>query len=209
MEKFLVPFDFGEDVLIEKKSRFIGRVWNVTTEDEAKKLIEQTRKENREAVHNVFAYIIKEGNITRFSDDGEPQGTAGMPVLEVIRREGLTNVLCIVTRYFGGILLGAGGLVRAYNSTAKLAVDAAGIAEMRSFAIIEIDIDYHFHNIVLNIIPNFTCDILDTQFTDKVKIIAQIIEGEETSFNEKLRELSSGQIIAKVKEYKFLPFKLN
>lgn len=115
--------------MIEKKSRFIASVKPVTTEQEAIDFINEIRAEFRDATHNVYAYVISDNNITRYSDDGEPGGTAGVPTLEVLNKEHLTDVAVVVTRYFGGTLLGAGGLVRAYGKSAKLGVDAAVITE--------------------------------------------------------------------------------
>lgn len=125
MTEYLVPTQFGEDEFTEKRSRFIGRIWPVETEEAALEKIQEMKKRHYDATHNCWAYIIRDGAV-RFSDDGEPGGTAGMPMLQVLQREGLFNVVCVVTRYFGGILLGAGGLVRAYTKGAKIAVDAAG-----------------------------------------------------------------------------------
>ena len=133
-DEYLTPCQFGEVEFIEKRSRFIGRVWQVDTEESAKRLLDETRAKHRDASHNVYAWIIRENNLMRYSDDGEPQGTAGLPVLEVFRREEITNVLCVVTRYFGGVLLGAPGLVRAYAHTAKLARDASGTLHWRRWA---------------------------------------------------------------------------
>ena len=110
MEEYMVPTGFGEDEFTEKKSRFIGRLWLVETEEEALEKIQEMKKKHYDATHNCWAYILRDGAV-RFSDDGEPGGTAGMPMLQVLQREGLFNVVCVVTRYFGGILLGAGGLV--------------------------------------------------------------------------------------------------
>ena len=112
-----MPTGFGEDEFIEKKSRFIGRVWPVDTEEEALEKIQQMKKQHYDATHNCWAYVIKDGPM-RFSDDGEPGGTAGNPMMQVLQREQIYNVVCVVTRYFGGILLGAGGLVRAYTKGA-------------------------------------------------------------------------------------------
>ena len=125
MDEYLVPTGFGEDEFIEKKSRFIGRVWPVDTEEEALEKIQQMKKQHYDATHNCWAYVIKDGPM-RFSDDGEPGGTAGNPMMQVLQRENIYNVGGVVTRYFGGILLGAGGLVRAYTKGAKIAIDAAG-----------------------------------------------------------------------------------
>ena len=130
MEEYLVPTAFGQAEFIEKKSRFIGHIWPTESEAEALAHIEEMRKLHYDATHNVWAYIIKDGPV-RFSDDGEPGGTAGMPTLQVLQRENLFHVTCVVTRYFGGILLGAGGLVRAYTQSAKDALDAAGISVVR------------------------------------------------------------------------------
>lgn len=127
---------------IEKKSEFIGFLAPVSEEEEAVKFISEIRAGNPKARHNCYAYILRENNIARHSDDGEPQGTAGAPIYEVLRREGLTDVVCVVTRYFGGILLGAGGLVRAYAQGSKAALDAAGVVVMEKSARHMVEVDY-------------------------------------------------------------------
>ena len=129
MKEYLVPTGDGEAQFIERRSRFIGHIFLTETEEEALARLKQMREQYWDATHNVYAYIIRDG-ATRFSDDGEPGGTAGMPVLQVLQREELYNVTCVVTRYFGGILLGAGGLVRAYTKAAQQAVADAGVARM-------------------------------------------------------------------------------
>ena len=144
MEEYLVPTGFGEDEFIEKKSRFIGRLWPVETEEEALAKIQEMKKQHYDATHNCWAYIIRDGAV-RFSDDGEPGGTAGMPMLQVLQREGLFNVVCVVTRYFGGILLGAGGLVRAYTKGAKIAVDAAGKSMKRVWTVLYLPCPYSWY----------------------------------------------------------------
>ena len=125
MKPYLVPTKDADAEFVERRSRFIGHIFATDTEEEALARLKQMRETYWDATHNVYAYIIRDG-ATRFSDDGEPGGTAGMPVLQVLQREEIFNVTCVVTRYFGGILLGAGGLVRAYAHSAKLALDAAG-----------------------------------------------------------------------------------
>lgn len=128
--------------LIEKRSRFIATIKPVRTEEEALSLIEAARAKYHDASHNVYAYIISDNNICRYSDDGEPSGTAGIPVLDVLRKEGLTDVAVVVTRYFGGILLGGGGLVRAYGSSAKLGVDAGIVITKILCDVVKITTDY-------------------------------------------------------------------
>ena len=149
MDEYLIPTQFGEAEFVEKKSRFIGRVWPVDTEEEALARIQEMKKKHYDATHNCWAYIIRDGAV-RFSDDGEPGGTAGMPMLQVLQREGLFNVVCVVTRYFGGILLGAGGLVRAYTKGAKIAVDAAGKSMKAMIAFgIQLSIDANCNGVVV------------------------------------------------------------
>ena len=130
---------------IEKKSEFIGYISPVKTNDEAVEFISRIKSMHRKAKHNAYAYILKNGNISRYSDDGEPQGTAGIPVLDVIQKRGLTDVCVVVTRYFGGILLGGGGLVRAYSHAASIACDAAKIMDMRLCHKLIIETDYNMY----------------------------------------------------------------
>ena len=141
MTEYYIPTASSETEVVEKRSRFIGHVWRVESEEEARARIEETRKKHYDARHNCWCYIIKDGPV-RYSDDGEPQGTAGQPMLNVFQREGVVNVCCVVTRYFGGILLGAGGLVRAYTQSAKDALDAAGISVVRRWVAMEVPCTY-------------------------------------------------------------------
>ena len=142
MESYRVPFENGESEFTEKRSRFISHIWRVETEAEARARIEETKKRYYDARHNCWCYLIREGGVVRYSDDGEPQGTAGQPMLNVFQREGVVNVVCVVTRYFGGILLGAGGLVRAYTQSAKDALDASGISVVRRWVEILLPCSY-------------------------------------------------------------------
>ena len=141
MTEYYIPTASSETEFVEKRSRFIGHVWRVESEEEARARIEETRKKHYDARHNCWCYLIKDGPV-RYSDDGEPQGTAGQPMLNVFQREGVVNVCCVVTRYFGGILLGAGGLVRAYTQSAKDALDAAGISVVRRWVAMEVPCTY-------------------------------------------------------------------
>ena len=138
---------------VEKRSRFIGYISPITTQQDAIAFIDSIKSKHWDATHNVPAYIIREGNICRFSDDGEPQGTAGMPALNVLQKEELTDCVLVVTRYFGGILLGGGGLVRAYSHAAKIAVDAGGIVTRAECSIVKIRCDYTFYGRLASLIP--------------------------------------------------------
>ena len=134
MDEYLIPFQEATAEVVEKRSRFIGHIWRVASEEGARACIEAARKQYHDAPHTCWCYRIREGKLHRCSDDGEPQGTAGQPMLNVFEREDVWDVCCVVTRYFGGILLGAGGLTRAYGGTAKLALNAAGVSRMRLWA---------------------------------------------------------------------------
>ncbi|EFI42079.1 YigZ family protein [Peptoniphilus sp. oral taxon 386] len=162
----------GTDEFIEKKSKFIGYGFRVKSEEEAVKKIEEIKKIHRDATHNCSAYIIGENKlIQRYNDDGEPSGTAGIPMLEVLKKEDVTNVLVMVTRYFGGILLGAGGLVRAYTKGAKIAVDSSLVVEMREYEKLSLKYDYTFHGGITNYLIKNGYKVLNEDYTDKVKII--------------------------------------
>lgn len=155
----------------EKKSIFIGHVKRVYNEDDAKEFISKIRGEHKEARHNVYAYVIGENmGIQRYSDDGEPQGTGGLPVLDVIKKNEITDVVLVVTRYFGGILLGKGGLVRAYSKGAALAVSEGGIVEKVKGTIIDIVIEYDMLGKVQYLFEQNLWHIENTDYTDKVKL---------------------------------------
>ena len=141
MSEYFVPAGSGEAEFVEKRSSFLGHVRFVETEDAARDFINEMKKKHYDARHNCWCYMIREGAV-RYSDDGEPQGTAGLPMLEVFKREGVENVVCVVTRYFGGVLLGTGGLLRAYTKSAKDALDAAGIAAVRRWVKLEVGCPY-------------------------------------------------------------------
>ncbi len=123
--EYITIKEFATDDFVEKKSRFIGYIMPVKTEQEATDFITKISKKHHDATHNVYAYILRDGQVKRYSDNGEPQGTAGIPVLDVLQKEGLVDICIVVTRYFGGVMLGAGGLVRAYSHCASIAVRAA------------------------------------------------------------------------------------
>ena len=141
MSDFRVPFGPSETEFTEKRSRFIGHLLPVETEEQAREFIAQMKKKYYDARHNCWCYLIG-GDTMRYGDDGEPQGTAGQPMLNVFQRENVTNVVCVVTRYFGGILLGAGGLTRAYSKSARDALAAAGVSEVGLWAMADIPCPY-------------------------------------------------------------------
>lgn len=142
MAEYYVPTAPSETEFVEKRSRFIGHVWPVTTEEEARGCGEAMKKRYHDARHNCWCYLLREGGVVRYSDDGEPQGTAGQPMLGVFQKENIENVCCVVTRYFGGVLLGAGGLTRAYGRSAKDALDAAGTSVVRPWSVVECGCPY-------------------------------------------------------------------
>jgi len=206
LEEYLVPTQFGEDVFIEKKSRFIGRVWPVESEEEALEKIQQMKKQHYDATHNCWAYIIKDGAV-RFSDDGEPGGTAGMPMLQVLQREGLFNVVCVVTRYFGGILLGAGGLVRAYTKGAKIAVDAAGRSMKRVWSVLYVPCPYTYFERVKLEVDAFGGLIRTTDFGSEVELEILMPEAQAQPFLDRLTDMSAGNIDGMIiaQEYRAFP----
>ena len=193
MDEYLVPSGFGEDEFIEKKSRFIGRVWLAESEEEALQRIQQMKKQHYDATHNCWAYIIRDGAV-RFSDDGEPGGTAGMPMLQVLQREGLSNVVCVVTRYFGGILLGAGGLVRAYTKGAKIAVNAAGKSMKRVWAALYVPCPYAYYERIKLETAAFGGIIRNTEFGAEVELEILLPEGRTQPFLERLTDMTAAEV---------------
>ena len=206
MDEYLVPTGYGEDEFTEKKSRFIGRVWLVETEDEALARIQEMKKKHYDATHNCWAYVIKDGPM-RFSDDGEPGGTAGNPMMQVLQREQIYNVVCVVTRYFGGILLGAGGLVRAYTKGAKIAVDAAGKSIKRIWNVLYLPCPYSFYERVKLEVAAFGGIIRDTQFGSEVELEVLMAEGKTQAFLERLTDMTAATVEAMEtgKEYRAFP----
>ena len=193
MEEYLVPTDFGEDEFYEKKSHFIGRLWPVETEEAALEKIQEMKKQHYDATHNCWAYIIRDGAV-RFSDDGEPGGTAGMPMLQVLQREGLYNCVCVVTRYFGGILLGAGGLVRAYTKGAKIAVDAAGKSMKRVWSCLYVPCPYTFYERVKLETAAWGGIIRSTEFGAEVELEILVSQEKTQAFFDRLTDMTSGTV---------------
>ena len=199
MEDYLVPRGVGRAEYIEKKSRFLGGVYPVTSEQEAKEILERVRKQHYDARHNCWCYILKSGQ-KRYSDDAEPQGTAGQPMLNVFEREGVVDVLCIVTRYFGGILLGAGGLCRAYTKAAKDALDAAGISKMQPWLRQQITVSYALFERAKLLIAAQEGAVEDAQYGADILITYRIPEGADERLRTALREASSGSVVPSLLE---------
>ena len=195
MTSYLVPAGDGEAEFTEKHSRFIGRVFRTDTEEEALNKIREIREKHRDATHNVYAYIIRDNNITRYSDDGEPSGTSGMPTLNVFTSEEIKNVCCVVTRYFGGTLLGTGGLVHAYSKAAKMALDAAGISQMAEWRQLLISCDYGFFDRAKRLLEESEAIIQNTDFGTDVFIETLVREDRAEAFSMKLTDASNGKVV--------------
>ena len=194
MAEYFVPTKAASAEFVETKSRFIGSSWTVETEEEARARIEEVKKKHYDARHNCWAFRLRTGSVERYSDDGEPQGTAGQPILNVFQREEVTNVLCVVTRYFGGILLGAGGLTRAYAKSAKDALDAAGVSVVRPWTVVECRCPYPlFERVKLELLPLGGVEG-DHDFADEITFRALLPQGSEEAFNQRLGELSAGNM---------------
>ncbi|MBQ8791040.1 MAG: YigZ family protein [Ruminiclostridium sp.] len=184
-----------EASFIEKKSEFIGYLCPVTTEQEAIDFINEIRAMHRKATHNCYAYILRDNNTARHSDDGEPGGTAGIPIYDVLNKTGVTDIACVVTRYFGGIMLGAGGLVRAYSKGASIALDAADIMTMEIADSLKITADYSFYGNITAIATEYEAIIRNTEYTDSVSVFLDV----KSELSEKLRNKLIDKCNGKVK----------
>ncbi len=207
MKEYVTIAAKAEDDFFERKSQFIGHIAPVSSEEEALAFLAEVRAKHRDSRHNCFAYVLNNG-VKRASDDGEPQGTAGVPILDVIEREGITDVIVVVTRYFGGILLGAGGLVRAYAHAAKLAVDAAQRKVMSPAILVEVVMDYNQYGKINNVLSKYTAIIEDTQFTDMVTMRILFIDREIEAFRAELTEMTAATVTAEEIERRMGEFPL-
>ena len=185
--------DFAEASFTEKHSEFIGYVKPVKTNDEAVEFINEIRARHRKATHNVYAYILRDGNISRYSDDGEPQGTAGVPILETIRKSGVNDAVVVVTRYFGGTLLGAGGLVRAYSQGAKIALEAAGIVTYEKYSEFLLECSYSDYQKYIALLPKYGAVIDNADFADRVTLRFAVKKSDGLPLIEKIAEMSGGK----------------
>ena len=193
MTEYYVPTGPGEAEYVEKRSKFMGKIRPVESEEAARAFIDEMKKKYHDARHNCWCYALRNG-VMRYSDDGEPQGTAGQPMLEVFSREGVTNAVCVVTRYFGGVLLGAGPLLRAYQGTAKLALAAAGISVVRRWMELTIPCGYSLLGKITQEIPVWDGVVLDTEYGADVVIKALLPEGKEGDFAKRVLDLTAGTV---------------
>ncbi len=187
----------NKDEFIEKKSRFIGYVKPVKTQAEATEFINSIKSKHWDATHNVSAYVLRENNIQRSSDDGEPSGTAGVPTLDVLLKEGVVDACVVVTRYFGGTLLGAGGLIRAYSHASKIALDSGNIITMAPCKVLSVSVDYSFYDRLNILLNEFNANIENSEFTDCVTVTFSIRANTVELLQEKLTHQSNGKYLLK------------
>ena len=205
MEPYNIPTGAGESELTEKRSTFLGHVRCVETEDEARAFIAAMKKQYHDARHNCWCYRLHSG-AERYSDDGEPQGTAGIPMLELFRREGVTNLVCVVTRYFGGVLLGAGGLVRAYSQGAATALKACGVGVMHPTARYLMEIGYPMLNRMDFFLKDEPVQVEDKTFTDVITYTLVVRCADEAGFLARLTNMSEGTVQPLRYEELYLPW---
>ena len=207
MSEYFVPAGSGEAEFVEKRSSVLGHVRFAETEDAAREFINDMKKKHYDARHNCWCYIIR-GGAVRYSDDGEPQGTAGLPMLEVFRREGVENVVCVVTRYFGGVLLGTGGLLRAYTKSAKDALDAAGIAAVRRWVKLETVCPYSLLERMKTECMALEGAVSDVEYGADVRMSFLLPEAKAEAFCARVTELSAGQSSAKAVGEELMPVRV-
>ena len=193
MDSYRIPTKSGASEYVDKRSRFLGLVQPAGSEDEARAVIAACKKQYHDARHNCWCYLLR-GGVERYSDDGEPQGTAGIPMLEVFRRAGVTNAVCVVTRYFGGILLGTGGLLRAYTKSAKDALDAAGVSAVRRWVSVELPCSYALLERVKAAVAATDGVVSDLEYGADVVLRALLPEECAEPFRVQVRDLSAGAV---------------
>ena len=205
MDEYLIPFQEATAEVVEKRSRFIGHIWRVASEEGARACIEAARKQYHDARHNCWCYRIREGKLLRYSDDGEPQGTAGQPMLNVFEREDVWDVCCVVTRYFGGILLGAGGLTRAYGGTAKLALNAAGVSRMRLWATMAVPCTYPLYERMKLLVESCGGSIEGTEYGADILLTVTLPAQRQAELARQVVDLSAGTLEPLLVEEGFRP----
>lgn len=205
MEYTTVAQENAEE-FIEKKSRFIGSCRPVQTEEQALEFIARKKTQYWDASHNVYAYILRENGVQRFSDDGEPQGTAGIPVLDTLKKAGVVDVVVVATRYFGGILLGGGGLIRAYSHTASIALAAAGKITMRECLLLSVACSYSSYGRVQGLIPEGGGIIDETQFLEDVTLRFHLAPERFDSLNRSILDATGGASAIQEEGKRFFAF---
>lgn len=191
--EYYIPAGAGDAEYVEKRSRFLGKVRHVSTEEEAKAFIAQMKKQYYDARHNCWCYLLRSG-AARYSDDGEPQGTAGQPMLSVFQKEGVSDVVCVVTRYFGGVLLGAGGLCRAYTKSAKDALDAAGVAVVRRWVRLGVPCPYSLYGRLTQEVSAAGGVIADTEYGADVTLSVLLPEERAAAFQTRIHDVTAGTV---------------
>lgn len=191
--------------LTEKRSRFIGYCKPVSTEEEATAFIASIRSRHWDARHNVYAYSLREGNLRRYSDDGEPSGTAGMPVLDVLQKSGVTDVCVVVTRYFGGVLLGTGGLVRAYSQAARLGLEAAQVVLMERCACCTLRCSYTHYGKIASLLQEYGAGLDDTVYEADVLLRFHIKPEALPGLNKALADATAGEIAVETEKEAYFP----
>ena len=194
MEPYFIPTGDSETEFTEKRSRFIGHVAHVTTQEQARDFVTALKKRYHDARHNCWCYILRQEGVVRYSDDGEPQGTAGQPMLAVFQKQGVTDVVCVVTRYFGGVLLGAGGLVRAYTRSAKDAMEAAGISVVRRWVSLDVPCDYSRFARIQQETEAMDGVVTDTIYAADVTLQVLLPEERAEEYCLRIRDLSAGTV---------------
>lgn len=193
MPDYIIPAGYGEAEYIDKKSRFIGQVQHVESVSEAMAFIESVRKKYADATHNVWAYVLADGQM-RWSDDGEPGGTSGQPTLNVFRSAGVSDAACVVTRYFGGTLLGSGGLVRAYSKAASMALEAAGRARMAEWQRVAAECTYAQYERVRRLLEGMGAQDMSGDFGEFVTVSALLPAASAGTAEARLTEMSAGSV---------------
>lgn len=204
--EYLTVKEEGRDEFVEKKSRFIGSCRPVQTEQEALEFIAALKTKYWDASHNVYAYILRESGVQRFSDDGEPQGTAGIPVLDTLKKAGVTDTVVVATRYFGGILLGGGGLIRAYSHTASIALEAARKITMRECLLLSLSCDYSSYGRVQGVIPDCGGVTDDTEFLEAVTIRFHLAPEGLENLEKRLADATGGTCTVRQEGKRFFEF---
>lgn len=196
MQSYITVKGNDQDEFVEKRSRFIGYIKHVETEKEATDFIAEIRTKHWDATHNVYAYVLRENGTMRYSDDNEPQGTAGIPVLDVLKKSEVTDVVVVVTRYFGGVLLGGGGLVRAYSHSASIALKKIGVVTMQMCSQCSLTCTYTQYGKIPATIAQFEGVVDDSEFTDFVTVKFHLPCDNLAPLNTALSELTCGAVAA-------------